>query len=180
MCLNVRKNFAKHVERKVLPRYTQEDKISIRQTGSLLFPALQLGPVQQPVRGCPGDPALPAPLSSRVSLLQCSNFSINPKNCYKAAIFANCTRAANCTATAIEAPRCRTNRRTCSFSTEFPSIPPSSKSIPTLTHILLTRRDSQLRNCVYASKQTILPCLCQIEASLCSRGVKIVSLAGLF
>lgn len=105
---------------------------------------LQLGPVQQPVRGCPGDPALPAPLSSRVSLLQCSNFSINPYNCKKAAIFAHCSKAANCTATAIETPRCCTTRQTQSFSTEFPSIPPSSKSIPTLTHILLASRDRQL------------------------------------
>lgn len=76
------------------------------------------------MRGCPGDPALPAPLSSRVSLLQCSDFSINSNNCNKAATFAFCTRAANCTAAAFETRRYCTSRRTRSFSTEFPSIPP--------------------------------------------------------
>ncbi len=50
--------------------------------------ALCLGPDAEPVQGRTGDPAPPAPLSSRVSLIQCSNFSIILNNYCTAATFA--------------------------------------------------------------------------------------------
>lgn len=49
---------------------------------------LCLGPDAEPVQGRTGDPAPPAPLSSRVSLIQCSNFSIILNNYCNAATFA--------------------------------------------------------------------------------------------
>lgn len=47
-----------------------------------------MGPDAEPVQGRTGDPAQPAPLSSRVSLIQCCNFSIILNNYCNAATFA--------------------------------------------------------------------------------------------
>lgn len=60
---------------------------SCRTSVSCLW-ELCLGPDAEPVQGRTGDPAPPAPLSSRVSLIQCSNFSLILNNYCNAATFA--------------------------------------------------------------------------------------------
>lgn len=89
------------------------------------------GPEWEPVQGRTGDPALPAPLSSRVSLLQCSIFSVNRNNYTKDAMFAYCKLITNFKSTTSEMPTPLCFDRETDFNSEFPSIPPWSKSIPT-------------------------------------------------
>lgn len=117
-----------------------------RRASVSCFWALCLGPNAEPVQGRTGDPAPPAPLSSRVSLLQCSNFSIILNNYHKAATFACCTLFTDLFSARLLRPgRCKA-RQIGWFYSEFPSIAPGPR---VFQHKLIFSMDKdRLRNCV--------------------------------
>lgn len=132
--------------------------------------------------GCPGDPALPAPLTSRVSLLQCNNFSIKPNNRYKAAISANCAARTNRTGTATEAPRCRAEPQTGSFFQRIPKHTPLIQEYSNINSysLLAIISDSSPRSCLYNPKFAEPLGFGSTGVPPCGVGVEIVSLCGLF
>lgn len=98
-----------------------------RRASVSCFGALCSGPNAEPVQGRTGDPAPPAPLSSRVSLLQCSNFSIILNNYHIAATFGSCTPFIYLIFARPVQPGRRKRRRIAWFYSEFPSIPPGPR-----------------------------------------------------
>lgn len=98
-----------------------------RRASVSCFGALCSGPDAEPVQGRTGDPAPPATLSSRVSLLQCSNFSIILYNYHIAATFARCTPFTYLIFGRLLQPGRCICRRIGWFYSEFPSIPPGPR-----------------------------------------------------